>query len=144
MDTLTVPKPTTAFFLDVAKVFANVWHNGLVHKLRKLGLLGRSVTCYNTFSETDTFVYASIEHSSSKLIKAGNSRCSLVTRHRKRSSHALRRLRRAIDALAQTPRQGVHAVANTTTGSGRGESGLTPNETSDILLVEQIEDRPLN
>lgn len=50
-------KPTGAVFLDVAKAFDKVWHNGLIYKLYKLGVPDRLVRIVRDFLSNRRFRY---------------------------------------------------------------------------------------
>ncbi|KAJ3625323.1 hypothetical protein MTP99_018875 [Tenebrio molitor] len=55
-------KSTGAIFLDVAKAFDTVWHDGLVYKLHTAGLPLAMVKLINSFLQNRVF-HAKIEHS---------------------------------------------------------------------------------
>ena len=68
-----------AVFLDLSKAFDNVWHDGLLYKLRCMGICGKYFGLINSFL-SDRFQSALLHSQTSKWsqIKAGVSQGSVL------------------------------------------------------------------
>ena len=72
--------PSAAIFLDIAKAFDKVWHNGLIHKLLKAGIPDRLVHIIRDYLSNRSFRYR-VEGtlSSSRPVRAGVPQGSILS-----------------------------------------------------------------